>query len=565
MLFAKVRTKIKRKIINNVKTQKGFENSKETFPEKVSLAAGGTGGGRLKFIGRKVIYSSETEISGETIPKIINGAMLRHEQNRREIEYLEKYFTGDQPILNRIKQIRADVNNRIVINNAYSIVRNVNGYFLGEPIKYASKDAECRDEVETLNNMMDGIDKACGDTQIGEWQSICGTAYRLICVDDNSFCEDKETAPFEIPVLNPKSTAVIYSTQACHKPILAFTYSDILDVNGNATGRSYTVYDKYFQYVYKTKGRRVAADNSHSQNPETFSYLPAFGDYSNFVDIKPTDLVSGYPKPHLLGEIPIIEYPNNQWRLGDFETVLTILDGLNKLQSDRINSVEQLVNSILVFVNCELKDASENADGKSDLEKLKEQLAISITSKQNQQADIKFVNSQVNQDEAETLAQTLIDYVYAVTGIPDRKTRSNGGGDTGDAVYLRDGWASLEVVARTKERYFRKSEKQMLKIICKILKVFRNMEIKPMHIEPTFVRNRTNNLLNKAQAMAILKELQFIDPIDIVTLGGISDNPIDLVKRGLEYYQRDAGATSRTETEKNSDFEHARTKTSELE
>lgn len=78
------------------------------------------------------------------------------------------------------------------------------------------------------------------------------------------------------------------------------------------------------------------------------------------------------------------------------------------------------------------------------------------------------------------------------------------------------------------------------------------MEIKPIHIEPTFVRNRTNNLLNKAQAMAILKELQFIDPIDIVTLGGISDNPIDLVKRGLEYYKKqeaelDAENQSRSE------------------
>ena len=128
--------------------------------------------------------------------------------------------------------------------------------------------------------------------------------------------------------------------------------------------------------------------------------------------------------------------------------------------------------------------------------------------------------------------------MYAVTGIPDRKTRSNGGGDTGDAVYLRDGWASLEVVARIKERYFRKSEKQMLKIVCKILEIFRNIKLKPMHIEPTFVRNRTNNLLNKAQAMSVLKELQFIDPIDIVTLGGISDNPIDLVKRGLSYYEK---------------------------
>ena len=129
--------------------------------------------------------------------------------------------------------------------------------------------------------------------------------------------------------------------------------------------------------------------------------------------------------------------------------------------------------------------------------------------------------------------------MYAVTGIPDRKTRSNGGGYTGEAVYLRDGWASLEVVARTKERYFRKSEKQMLRIICKILKVFRNIDLKPMHIEPTFVRNQTNNLLNKAQAMSVLKELKFIDPIDIVTLGGISDNPIDLVKRGLAYYEKE--------------------------
>lgn len=438
--------------------------------------------------------------------------MNRHEQNRREIEYLERYFTGDQPILKRIKQIRPDVNNQIVINNAYSIVRNANGYFLGEPIKYASKDAQCRDEVEILNNMMDGIDKACGDTQIGEWQSICGTAYRLIYVGEDAINEDEEIAPFEIPVLNPKYTAVIYSTEAGNKPILALTYSDILDTNGNSIGRTYTVYDKSYQYVYKTKGVNT--------------------------QIKTGDLQEGYPKFHLLDEIPIIEYPNNQWRLGDFETVITILDGLNKLQSDRINSVEQLVNSILVFINCELKEASENLDGKSDLDKLKEQLAISITSKQNQQADIKFVNSQVNQDEAETLAQTLIDYVYAVTGIPDRKTRSNGGGDTGDAVYLRDGWASLEVVARTKERYFRRSEKQMLNIICKVLKIFRNMNLKPMHIEPTFVRNRTNNLLNKAQAMAILKELKFIDPIDIVTLGGISDNPIDLVKRGLDYYKQ---------------------------
>ena len=303
--------------------------------------------------------------------------MLRHEENSRQIAYLERYFIGNQPILERNKVIRPDVNNKIVVNNAYAIVRNANGYFLGEPIKYASKDTECRENVEILNNMMDGIDKACGDTQLGEWQSICGTAYRLICVDENF---DKDLAPFSLPILDPKYTSVIYSSEAQHTPILAFTYCDILDDNGNPIGKKYTVYDKTYQYIFETKGQRDVASNSHTNTSANYSYLPAFGKFSNFINIKPEDLLQGHPKPHFLGDIPIIEYPNNQWRLGDFETVLTILDGLNKLQSDRINSVEQLVNSILVFVNCELKEKSQNPDGKSDLEKLKEQLAILITS-----------------------------------------------------------------------------------------------------------------------------------------------------------------------------------------
>ena len=41
-----------------------------------------------------------------------------------------------------------------------------------------------------------------------------------------------------------------------------------------------------------------------------------------------------------------------------------------------------------------------------------------------------------------------------IIGIPDRKTRGGGGGDTGDAVKLRDGWADIEIVARIKEQYF---------------------------------------------------------------------------------------------------------------
>ena len=464
------------------------------------------------FVGRTIIYTSREDINESTIPSIINGAMTRHLRNRAEIEYLYRYFKGDQPILRRIKQIRPDINNRIVINNANSIVRNATGYFIGEPIQYTAKNPITDSKkVLSLNNFMDSENKSNEDMAIGSWDSICGTAYRLISVDE---ADEEDEAPFEIPTLDPRNSFVIYSTRAGNKPVLGCTYNDVLNDDGFVKGTEFTVYDDKFQYIYQVEG------GTNTQ-------------------IKPKNLIDT-PKPHFLGDVPIVEYPNNEWRLGDFETVITILNAINKLQSDRVNSVEQVVNSILVFIGCHLKSAAENkaagAGDKSDFDILRENLAIELPESGNGKADVKYVNSSVNQNEAETLAQTLIDYVYMITGIPDRKKSANSSGDTGDAVYLRDGFQSLELVTRIKERNFKKAEKTSLRMICKILDKFSDIQLKPMQVDIKFVRNRTNNLLNKSQAVLNLKKSQIMAPADIITLAGFTDTPEEMAKRGEDYY-----------------------------
>ena len=71
--------------------------------------------------GRKVIYTFRSDLNIDSIAKIVNGAITRHEENSRQIEHLEKYFTGNQPILKRNKVIRPNVNNKIVVNNANPI------------------------------------------------------------------------------------------------------------------------------------------------------------------------------------------------------------------------------------------------------------------------------------------------------------------------------------------------------------------------------------------------------------------------------------------------------------
>ena len=469
------------------------------------------------FLGRKVIYTSrsEEEINQDTIPQIINGAMSRHFENCREIDYLFKYFRGYQPILKREKVVRPEINNRIVINNAYSIVRNATGYFLGEPIQFTPKKQENSEDVSTLNSLMDSENKSLEDMKLGEHASICGTSFRLVEADDPL---DEDEAPFEIPTLEPKHTFVVYSSKAGHEPLLGVTYSPILNDDGFVSGTSYIVYDKTYQYQYDTKS------------------FPA-------ANIKRSDLV-GEPIPHFLDAVPIVEYPNNEWRIGDFEIVMTILNAINKLHSDRMNSVEQIVNSLLVFIGCHLKTAEENKaqghGGIGDYESLKEQGAIELPNADGAKADVKYVSSSVDQNEAETLAQTLTDYAYAISGIPDRKERSNNGGDTGDAVYLRDGFQSLELVARVKERNFKKSERSTLRMVCKILEVFNGIRLKPMDVDVKFIRNRTNNMLNKSQAADNLETSGLFAPEDIISLIGVTDDPKGMAERGQKYKEENA-------------------------
>ena len=62
-----------------------------------------------------------------------------HQQNSWDIDYLYNYYLGDQPILNRQKDIRPEINNKIVENHAMEIVDFKKGYVFGEPIQYVRR------------------------------------------------------------------------------------------------------------------------------------------------------------------------------------------------------------------------------------------------------------------------------------------------------------------------------------------------------------------------------------------------------------------------------------------
>lgn len=246
--------------------------------------------------------------------------------------------------------------------------------------------------------------------------------------------------------------------------------------------------------------------------------------------ISASDLVEGYPKINPLGLIPIVECENNQFRMGHWETAITLMDAINKTASDSVNDVEQFVNSILVAINAEFtKEAMQN---------VKENLYAEIKSPQGLNADLKYISPQLNGDSVEQLRQYLEDCLRAVVGIPDRKTRGGGGGDTGDAVRLRDGWADMEVVARTTEKFNKKSEKKELKIILKILKDLKKIDQTSMiNVDIKYPRNKTDNLNSKVTAMATLYGMEMMAPEDILEIGDITTDITEVVARGEQYWR----------------------------
>lgn len=168
--------------------------------------------------GRRVITSSVPYVDENNILDVLQKAMNVHNLNKADIQYLYNYYKGKQPILERVKEVRPEICNKIIENRANEIVSFKVGYLCGEPIQYIGKSSDNRvtESIAKLNDLMFSEDKPAKDQEIVEWQMICGTAYRMILPDRGQIDE----SPFEIYTLEPDSTFIVYSNDIDKRPLM---------------------------------------------------------------------------------------------------------------------------------------------------------------------------------------------------------------------------------------------------------------------------------------------------------------------------------------------------------
>lgn len=441
--------------------------------------------------GRQRIYT-ELEVTERNIKEILNNSLAVHNKNVAEMNKLINYYLGKQEILDRQTPYSSKVNNKLIINYAQSIVRDIVGYTFGKDIEYVQRKPELIDAVEELTSILQYEDISLVDIVTATFASICGVGYQCTLPSEDYLDETPEIG-LKISHLNPLNTFVVRSYDFKNPVVLACTFYK------TNTKTVYKLYDK----VYRTT----------IVNDKIIEH-----------------------KPHGLSGIPITEFENNEFLLGDFETAITILDALNKVASDSVNDIENFVQSLLVLVNATLGDTKE--ERQQTKENITSNRILEIKSPQGLQADAKYITQQLNPQATADLREYLEESLWKIIGIPDRKTRGGGGGDTGDAVKLRDGWADIEVVARNKEKYFRKSKKQQLTVAIGLLKIIKkipeNLTVKDIDIK--FSRNKSDNLSTKTQAYSVLTATQTLDPVDALEIVDMTTNVNEVIRRGETYW-----------------------------
>lgn len=460
-----------------------------------------------------MIFTDYDEITADNILEVIDKALTIHQKNVTEEKYLFNYVDGDQDIKRRKKEIRSEINERVVINIASRIKNFKVGYEYSNPVTYIKagevktlksklkqiierlfkkqKNENISDDerINALNEMLREQSKASKDVLLADTFKSCGLGYRMILPNDN----ENELSLFKIAILNPATAFVVYKNDAFREPMLGVSYS-ILDDGSMIIG----AWSKKNYFEIKRGG-----------------FGDSFSCYAGFVT-----------KPWVYGEIPIIEYANERNILGRsfacFEMAIPILDELNLVNSDRANDIAQFVQSLLWFHNCELDENQKKqvADGNG--------LVITKSTGNGHEAKITYLTQTLNQSEIQAYVDYLKEESQEIAGVPMFGIST--GGSTGSATSMSNGYSEADTRALTSEQEFDQSEMRSIKVMLAIARHDKDKDeadigsLRVSDIGIKHSRNKTYDLATKINAWATMVD-RGVDLLQATSIADFATDP----------------------------------------
>jgi phage portal protein, SPP1 family len=323
----------------------------------------------------------ETNLNAELIYKLIR----KHANERDELSKLKRYYIGEHSILKHERRNPNAPNFKTVANHAKDIADTATGYFLGSPIVYNNTG---EGDLEPLLIAFDNAEIDQVDTQNALNMAIYGRAYEYIYVKEG--LNELDSASLDV-----ENTFIVYDDSIERRPLFAVYYYEVKDDSKDTKTYQAEVFTQNLHYHI------VLRDSS--------------GSYVKKLDVE----------PHHLGQIPIIEYKNNNFAIGDYEQQISLIDAYNSLMGNRVNDKEQAIESILVLYGAQLGDTPEETHKAMTILNEEGLLELPMDSK----AD--FLKNLLDEGATEILRKALKEDIYTFSHVPNLTDENFAGNSSG--------------------------------------------------------------------------------------------------------------------------------------
>jgi SPP1 family phage portal protein len=374
---------------------------------------------------------------------------IRAKQCQRPyLNELEKYYIGNQNILAKPTTDVSHPTNRIVTNFCAVIVDFYNTYLLGRPIQYKSSDPTL---LETINDIMDYNDAHETDMENNMNANIFGVGAEQLYIDSLGNIRFKSV-----------------------------DYRDTIFVYNRNIERSLHAVIKY--YKYNSTDKKYACEVWTRDKFATYEVNESFSSVRM--------LTEGV---HSFGDVPFVEYPNNNAKLSSFAKILTLQDAYNTLTSSEVDDYESFVDSFLAIYN-----ASGTEQDDIDGMKLNRVLLLDGESK------AEWLVKKSEPAQIQQIKKDIISDIHKVASLPDLSDQNFASNASGVAIKYK--MVGAENVASKQERKFKKGLQRRLELIINYINLVSSTAYDYRDVEITFNRNMIGADLEIAQLIALVGE-----------------------------------------------------------
>jgi SPP1 family phage portal protein len=320
---------------------------------------------------------------------------------------LHRYYMGEHDILSTCKE-PGKPDFRLVNNFCKSITDCTVGYFMGVPVTYSSADRELEHHVCALSAYND---EAFADSVLARDLSVYGIAAELLWCDSDG-----------VPRFTPIDVTTVI-------PVIKN------DVEGELSGA--------VRYYVTAEGKMRA----EYYDSDTVSVYEASEGTLHLISVK----------DHGYGGVPVNLYKNNSDMTGDFESVITLVDAYNTLQSESVNDFQLFADSYLAI-------SGMGGTTAEDIERLRRSRVLLL----DEGGSACWLTKPVNDAYIENLKSRIAGDIYRFSNTVDMSEETLGGSSlSGTAIrYRMLGFDNRVSVTR---QYFKKGLMRRWELICELL------------------------------------------------------------------------------------------------